>query len=86
MAAEGSKEFLLFGVRIAVDPMRKTASMNNLSDYQHVADLGKGPEKENPADGCASDSAGRVAARERKRGVGFKFWISDFDFCFICFY
>ena len=28
-------EFMLFGVRVKVDPMRKSVSMNNLSDYEH---------------------------------------------------
>uniref|UniRef100_A0A7N0VLR1 Uncharacterized protein n=1 Tax=Kalanchoe fedtschenkoi TaxID=63787 RepID=A0A7N0VLR1_KALFE len=68
MATEGSKEIMLFGVRITVDSMRKTASMNNLSDYQHVAESGKGPEAEKP-DGYVSDNGGRVGVRERKRGT-----------------
>ncbi|KAI7751803.1 hypothetical protein M8C21_031132 [Ambrosia artemisiifolia] len=31
-----SNEIMLFGVRVKVDPMRKSVSMNNLSQYQHL--------------------------------------------------
>lgn len=31
---ESISEFMLFGVRVKVDPMRKSVSMNNLSDYE----------------------------------------------------
>ncbi|KAA0055196.1 transcription factor MYB1R1 [Cucumis melo var. makuwa] len=34
-AAGVTKEFMLFGVRVVVDPMRKSVSMNNLSQYEH---------------------------------------------------
>ncbi|CAI9754625.1 unnamed protein product [Fraxinus pennsylvanica] len=32
----GSGEIMLFGVRVKVDPMRKSVSMNNLSEYEPV--------------------------------------------------
>ncbi|KZV39662.1 Homeodomain-like superfamily protein [Dorcoceras hygrometricum] len=32
----GSGEIILFGVRVKVDPMRKSVSMNNLSEYEPV--------------------------------------------------
>ncbi|CAM8940317.1 unnamed protein product [Rhodiola kirilowii] len=73
MDTEAGKVIMLFGVRIVVDSMRKTASLNNLSDYQHVADAGKAGENENMAakpDGYVSDNVVRVrGVRERKRGT-----------------
>ncbi|GFZ17495.1 homeodomain-like superfamily protein [Actinidia rufa] len=66
-------EIMLFGVRVKVDPMRKSVSMNNLSQYEQ-------PQQE--ASNVAADAAavGYVSAdeavhhqsaanRERKRGV-----------------
>ncbi|XP_073146089.1 transcription factor MYB1R1-like [Henckelia pumila] len=35
--AVGGGEFMLFGVRVKVDPIRKSASMNNLSEFLPVA-------------------------------------------------
>nr|XP_043606804.1 transcription factor MYB1R1-like [Erigeron canadensis] len=32
----GGGEIMLFGVRVKVDPMRKSVSMNNLSQYHHL--------------------------------------------------
>nr|GLL33290.1 transcription factor MYB1R1-like [Ipomoea trifida] len=34
--AESSGEIMLFGVRVRVDPMRKSVSLNNLSQYEHL--------------------------------------------------
>ncbi|CAH9078806.1 unnamed protein product [Cuscuta europaea] len=35
---ESSAEIMLFGVRVRVDPLRKSVSLNNLSQYEHPAD------------------------------------------------
>ncbi|XP_030521580.1 transcription factor MYB1R1 isoform X2 [Rhodamnia argentea] len=73
----GAGEIMLFGVRVVVDSMRKSVSLNNLSQYQQhqdaipSADNGSG-NKEEVAKGYASaddvvhNSGG---GRERKRGV-----------------
>lgn len=61
-------EIMLFGVRVKVDPLRKSVSLNDLSQYEHP----------NPAveEGYASaddvvpnQSSGGCGGRERKRGV-----------------
>ncbi|XP_073123501.1 transcription factor MYB1R1-like [Henckelia pumila] len=71
----GSGEIILFGVRVKVDPMRKSVSMNNLSEYEPVnGDLPKPAAAE---DGGAAGYASADDAlpqpvhgnRERKRGV-----------------
>ncbi|XP_073295749.1 transcription factor MYB1R1-like [Primulina huaijiensis] len=71
----GSGEIILFGVRVKVDPMRKSVSMNNLSEYEPVnGDLPKPAVAE---DGGAAGYASADDAlpqpvhgnRERKRGV-----------------
>ncbi|KAL2254000.1 UNVERIFIED_CONTAM: Transcription factor MYB1R1 [Sesamum indicum] len=80
----GVGEFMLFGVRVKVDPMRKCVSMNNLSEYEPVSNTS------NPSDNSGTElpkaaAEGGVAAgyasaddavpqpsngsRERKRGV-----------------
>ncbi|KAL0364624.1 UNVERIFIED_CONTAM: Transcription factor R1 [Sesamum angustifolium] len=80
----GGGEFMLFGVRVKVDPMRKCVSMNNLSEYEPVSNT------TNPSDNSGNElpkaaAEGGVAAcyasaddavpqpsngsRERKRGV-----------------
>ncbi|XP_075497274.1 transcription factor MYB1R1-like [Primulina tabacum] len=72
----GSGEIILFGVRVKVDPMRKSVSMNNLSEYEPVnGDLRK------PAVVEVGGAAGYASAddalpqpvhgnRDRKRGRG----------------
>lgn len=73
-------EIMLFGVRVKVDPMRKSVSMNNLSQYEQP------PPHHESSNASASASASAVAAavgyasaddavqnhsagsRERKRG------------------
>ncbi|XP_051116986.1 transcription factor MYB1R1-like [Andrographis paniculata] len=73
----GSGEFMLFGVRVKVDPMRKCVSMNNLSEYEPASNP---IDDEMPkADVDGAGGAGYVSAdavpppskrcRERKRGV-----------------
>ncbi|KAL1531793.1 transcription factor MYB1R1-like [Salvia divinorum] len=37
-ATSGVGEIMLFGVRVTVDPMRKSVSMSNLSEYEQVDD------------------------------------------------
>ncbi|CAI9757463.1 unnamed protein product [Fraxinus pennsylvanica] len=78
----GSGEIMLFGVRVKVDPMRKSVSMNNLSDYQRIVSNNNQNVNENSnaavedggattcyasADDAALQPAG--GSRERKRGV-----------------
>ncbi|KAL3748315.1 hypothetical protein ACJRO7_009534 [Eucalyptus globulus] len=87
--ATGAGEFMLFGVRVVVvDPMRKSVSLNNLSEYEQPQDAAPGG-----GGGCGSkDDAGAAASgyasadeavahgskggagRERKRGVP---WTED---------
>ncbi|KAK9277990.1 hypothetical protein L1049_027547 [Liquidambar formosana] len=67
----GAGEIILFGVRVTVDSMRKSVSMNNLSQYEQ-------PQESSNAD-VAAAAAGYASAddvvhhssgsRERKRGV-----------------
>ncbi|KAG2313315.1 hypothetical protein Bca52824_024872 [Brassica carinata] len=73
-----SKEIMLFGVRVVLDPMRKSVSFNNLSEYEHteetlkiVGEDGDGQDKNRTTSCCASaDEAVPVSSkRERKRGV-----------------
>ncbi|KAK7330427.1 hypothetical protein VNO77_24621 [Canavalia gladiata] len=70
-----SGEIMLFGVRVVVDSMRKSVSMNNLSQYEHPHDSNNGSNKDVIAAGYASaddavpHNSGRQRERERKRGV-----------------
>lgn len=71
---ESSGEIMLFGVRVRVDPMRKSVSLNNLFQYEHLNAAATDNEsmKVVADDGYASaDDAvphRSTAARERKRG------------------
>lgn len=76
-AGAGAGEIMLFGVRVVVDSMRKSVSLNNLSQYQQPqdgnpnADNGRG-NKEEVAKGYASADDvvhNSGSGRERKRGV-----------------
>ncbi|XP_031106769.1 transcription factor MYB1R1-like [Ipomoea triloba] len=77
--AGGSGEIMLFGVRVKVDPMRKSVSLNNLSQYELPNDTNKNNESAKnspppPADeGYASADDAVLhqpsSGRERKRGV-----------------
>ncbi|XP_074316330.1 transcription factor MYB1R1 [Silene latifolia] len=83
--AGGRNEIMLFGVRLVVDSMRKSVSLNNLSQYQHRLDAETDNAKLTAAtasnaviDYASADeavvhrqSSPTVAAvnRERKRGV-----------------
>ncbi|KAF8037202.1 hypothetical protein BT93_B0188 [Corymbia citriodora subsp. variegata] len=81
-AAAGAGEFMLFGVRVVVDSMRKSVSLNNLSQYEQPQDAapgGGGGGKDDAAGAAASGYASADdavvhgskggAGRERKRGV-----------------
>lgn len=81
--AAGAGEIMLFGVRVVVDSMRKSVSMNNLSQYEHPQDNNSGNNKENAlaatgyasADDAAAHNSGRHRERERKRGM---IWLISF--------
>ncbi|KAM0033086.1 putative transcription factor MYB-HB-like family [Helianthus debilis subsp. tardiflorus] len=88
-AFDGSGEIMLFGVRVKVDLMRKSVSMNDLSQYVHVqqATRGDSSSNSNNLDGsiavaadsgyASAEDAVRNASnggRERKRGVP---WTED---------
>ncbi|KAI7750945.1 hypothetical protein M8C21_009137 [Ambrosia artemisiifolia] len=79
----GDGEIMLFGVRVKVDPLRKSVSMNDLSQYVHVQPAAPDHLSSNcnshvspvvTADSsyASADDAARNqsnGARERKRGV-----------------
>ncbi|XP_019197320.1 PREDICTED: transcription factor MYB1R1-like isoform X2 [Ipomoea nil] len=78
--AGGAAEIMLFGVRVKVDPMRKSVSLNNLSQYEQPNNTNKNNESAKnsppppPADeGYASADDAVLhqpsSGRERKRGV-----------------
>ncbi|KAL6579925.1 hypothetical protein OROMI_007949 [Orobanche minor] len=82
---DGGGEIMLFGVRVKVDPMRKSVSMNNLSDYEPAIDnnnTGGNPSGRKPPMSAADGGLAAVYASaddsvppssngcsERKRGV-----------------
>ncbi|CAJ1943979.1 unnamed protein product [Sphenostylis stenocarpa] len=74
-AADSVGEIMLFGVRVVVDSMRKSVSMNNLSQYEHPQEANNNVNKDVLAAGYASaddavpHNSGRHRERERKRGV-----------------
>ncbi|XP_019233111.1 PREDICTED: transcription factor MYB1R1-like [Nicotiana attenuata] len=79
----GGGEIMLFGVRVKVDPMRKSVSLNNLSQYElpngsdninNNSNSGNNNESSKVADegyASADDAVPHhsVSGRERKRGV-----------------
>lgn len=70
-AVSGAGEFMLFGVRVTVDSMRKCVSMNNLSQYEHPHDAPN--NKEHAAGYASADEAPaplpvKLANPDRKRG------------------
>lgn len=78
-----SGEIMLFGVRLVVDSMRKSVSLNNLSQYEHRLDSSNNTDKDLAGAGeyasadetvvpRSSSTAGAI--RERKRGVP---WTED---------
>ncbi|CAH1439622.1 unnamed protein product [Lactuca virosa] len=82
----GAGEIMLFGVRVKVDPMRKSVSMNNLSQYEHPAtressnnniDVSATVAVAADTGYASADDAVRNqsnGSRERKRGVP---WTED---------
>ncbi|KAL1334042.1 hypothetical protein HN51_062926 [Arachis hypogaea] len=69
-------EIMLFGVRVVVDSMRKSVSMNNLSQYVHPQDESNNNKDAAfsatgyaSADDAAPHNSGKNRERERKRGV-----------------
>ncbi|CAH9092440.1 unnamed protein product [Cuscuta europaea] len=80
-AIDGAGEIILFGVRVKVDPLRKSASLNNLSQYVvHPNDHSKIIEStKHPATALADEGYASAddavllnqptGGRERKRGV-----------------
>ncbi|XP_071694418.1 transcription factor MYB1R1-like [Rutidosis leptorrhynchoides] len=83
----GTGEIMLFGVRVKVDPMRKSVSMNNLSQYiqpvihhessNNNIDVSAAVAIAADTGYASADDAGRNHAgggRERKRGVP---WTED---------
>ncbi|KAL1566246.1 transcription factor MYB1R1-like [Salvia divinorum] len=76
-SAAAGGEIVLFGVRVRVDPMRKSVSMNNLSEYEPVGsetpkDVADGGSGYASADDAVPQPSG--GNRERKRGVP---WTED---------
>ncbi|KAJ7956305.1 Transcription factor MYB1R1 [Quillaja saponaria] len=72
----GASEIMLFGVRVVVDSMRKSVSMNNLTQYEHPQDASNNNNKEDvaaagyaSADDAVPHNSGGHRERERKRGV-----------------
>ncbi|XP_061373498.1 transcription factor MYB1R1-like [Gastrolobium bilobum] len=73
-AVSGAGEIMLFGVRVVVDSMRKSVSMNNLSQYEHPHDASNNKEDTLAAGYASADDAvphgsGKHRDRERKRGI-----------------
>lgn len=72
---DGSGEIMLFGVRVKVDPMRKSVSMNNLSEYElpnHELTNSTAVDVSAAAGYASADDVVHhqsTVGRERKRGV-----------------
>ncbi|CAO2826715.1 unnamed protein product [Amaranthus hypochondriacus] len=84
MVVSGGGEIMLFGVRVVVDSMRKSVSLNNLSQYEHRLDsssstydvVASAVPAVNGGDYVSADeavvtrsSSTGSASRERKRGI-----------------
>jgi len=68
----GAAEIMLFGVRVKVAPMRKSVSMNNLSQYQQPHDSSSNVDAAAGGYASADDAVVHHQSstnRERKRGV-----------------
>lgn len=90
-SAAVSGEFMLFGVRVVVDSMRKSVSMNNLSQYEQPHDNNKNSIKDDnnkevlaagyaSADDAVPNNSGRNRDRERKRGSIIRLTIFSYNF------
>ncbi|KAK7411505.1 hypothetical protein VNO78_02939 [Psophocarpus tetragonolobus] len=67
-----SGEIMLFGVRVVVDSMRKSVSMNNLSQYELPRDAANAKEDTVAAGYASADDAAPINSaknRDRKRGI-----------------
>ncbi|KAK4766645.1 hypothetical protein SAY87_008287 [Trapa incisa] len=68
-----SGEIMLFGVRLVVDSMRKSVSLNNLSQYVHPHDFNSGSNNESGSSGAGAgvavkDGSAAVAATAAAAG------------------
>lgn len=74
-AGGGSGEIMLFGVRLVVDSMRKSVSLNNLSQYVHPQDMNSGNNGSSGNNGAAAankeDSAAAGAASAAAAAAGY---------------
>ncbi|XP_057780717.1 transcription factor MYB1R1-like [Salvia miltiorrhiza] len=68
-AVSSGGEIMLFGVRVKVDPMRKSVSMNNLSEYEPVSDA-INPEAAKEGGGAAGYASADDAAPQPSGGSG----------------
>ncbi|KAI3717781.1 hypothetical protein L1987_69608 [Smallanthus sonchifolius] len=79
-SSSGADEIMLFGVRVKVDPMRKSVSMNNLSQYEQPAKRESSNHNLDASATVAAADNGYATAddafrgqssgsRERKRGI-----------------
>ncbi|KAK1407271.1 hypothetical protein QVD17_38885 [Tagetes erecta] len=84
-SATGAGEIMLFGVRVKIDPMRKSVSMNNLSQYEHPPMRESSNNNLNVTAVAAGANTGYASAddavrnqsggsKERKRGIP---WTED---------
>lgn len=64
------REIMLFGVRVVLDPMRKSVSLNNLSQYDQAEEI---PKIKISSGYASADDAVPISSsggiRERKRGI-----------------
>lgn len=72
---DGGGEIMLFGVRVVVDSMRKSVSLNNLSQYEQPQDNNNNNNNKDDVAAAGYASADDAfqnnsskASRERKRG------------------
>ncbi|XP_059641568.1 transcription factor MYB1R1-like [Cornus florida] len=67
----GSGEIMLFGVRVKVDPMRKSVSMNDLSQYEQPQESSNADVAVAAGYASADDAVHHHSStnRERKRGI-----------------
>ncbi|XP_027334491.1 transcription factor MYB1R1-like [Abrus precatorius] len=75
VSSDAAGEIMLFGVRVVVNSMRKSVSMNNLSQYEFPRDASNNNKEDAIAAGYASaddaapNNSGKQRDRERKRGI-----------------
>ncbi|KAK7304569.1 hypothetical protein VNO77_42450 [Canavalia gladiata] len=76
VSSDFAAEIMLFGVRVVVDSMRKSVSMNNLSQYELPHDASNNGKEDgivvgyaSADDAAAPNNSGKHRDRERKRGI-----------------